>query len=184
MGVDEVVQDRLGAISAVAEHFAATGRNYPAIIMPLTSAKEKVGAFVQTLEKKGIPLSKIAFVDCPWGPSQVFTQTYYDVLEGRFPKGHTKLPDCLFCGADEGAIAAVAWAKNRGLRVPQDIAIVGFNDNDGLKFMDPPIASISRRNYDVADAIEEMLFGRLEEPQSPVRTKQISMEFIWRESAG
>jgi LacI family transcriptional regulator len=184
LGVDEIVQDRLGAISEAAEHFANTGRNYPAIIMPLNSAKEKVDAFVQTLEKKGIPLSNVSLIDCPWGVSQVFTQTYYDVLEERFPKGTKRLPDCFFCGADEGAIAAIAWAKSRGLRVPQDIAIVGFNDNDGLKFMDPPIASISRRNYDVADDIEEMLFSRLEEPESPVRTKQISMEFIWRESAG
>jgi LacI family transcriptional regulator len=183
LGVDEIVQDRLGAISEAAEHFAVTGRRHPAIIMPLNSAKEKVDAFVKTLEKKGIPFSNISLIDCPWGVGQVFTQTYYDVLEERFPKG-ARLPDCFFCGADEGAIAAIAWAKSRGLRVPHDIAIVGFNDNDGLKFMDPPIASISRRNYDVADVIEEMLFDRLEEPQLPVRTKQISMEFIWRESAG
>ncbi|MFA6176074.1 MAG: LacI family DNA-binding transcriptional regulator [Phycisphaerae bacterium] len=181
--VDEIIQDRLGAISDVAKHFAATGRTRPGIIMPINNAKEKVDAFVKTLEEKGIPLSKIATIDCPWGASQVFTQTYYDILEERFPKGQC-LPDCLFCGADEGAIAAVAWAKSRGMRVPEDIAIVGFNDGDGLKFLEPPIASISRHNYDVANAVEELLFSRLDKPELPIRNKKISMEFVWRESAG
>ncbi len=183
--VDEIVQDRFGAIHAVAEHFAGTGRSRPGILIPVSSAKAKIDAFVKPLEEKGIPLSAISIIDCPWGSSQVVTQTYYVILVERFPMGQKGvLPDCLFCGADEGAIAAVAWAKSRGLRVPEDIAIVGFNDNDGLKFLDPPIASISRHNYSVADAIEELLFSRLESPQLPVRNRQISMEFIWRESAG
>lgn len=182
--VDEIVQDRFGAISAVAEYFAESGRTRPAMLIPVSSAKDKIDAYVKPLEERGISSSAISIIDCPWGSSQVFTQTYYDILEERFPKGYKYLPDCLFCGADEGAIAAVAWAKSRGLRVPDDIAIVGFNDNDGLKFLDPPIASISRHNYNVADAIEELLFSRLENPQLPVRHRQISMEFVWRESAG
>lgn len=182
--VDEIVQDRLMAIRDVAKHFAGTGRSHPGIVMPVSSAANKVDAFVSALEEAGIPSSAITVIDIPWVSSQVFVQTYYDILEQRFPKGQKCLVDCLFCGADEGAIAAVAWAKSRGLRVPQDIAVVGFNDSDGLKFLDPPIASVSRRDYEVADTAEEMLFSRLDDPALSLRRKQISMEFVWRESAG
>jgi DNA-binding LacI/PurR family transcriptional regulator len=51
-------------------------------------------------------------------------------------------PDALFCYNDSSALAAMRRCQERGLRVPHDIAIVGFDDISAAACSDPPLSSI------------------------------------------
>lgn len=51
-------------------------------------------------------------------------------------------PDALFCYNDSAALAALRHCRERGLAVPRDIAIVGFDDIDGAANATPPLSSI------------------------------------------
>jgi DNA-binding LacI/PurR family transcriptional regulator len=70
------------------------------------------------------------------------------------------------------------------VRVPQDVAVIGFNDNEIDDCMDPPLASVERNDDQVADVIDEILFTRLIHPELPPQRRYVSMRFVWRESAG
>ena len=69
--------------------------------------------------------------------------------------GHT----AIVCGSDLMALGAVRAARARGLRVPQDVSVVGFDDSRLLEFTDPalttvrqPVAVMGRAVVDALDA--------------------------------
>ncbi len=51
-------------------------------------------------------------------------------------------PDAIFCGDDDTAIGALAALKESGLRVPEDIALVGFDDIPVARHLNPPLTTV------------------------------------------
>ena len=52
--------------------------------------------------------------------------------------GHT----AIICGSDLMALGAVRAARSRGLRVPEDVSVVGFDDSPLVAFTDPPLTTV------------------------------------------
>lgn len=182
--VDQVIRDRAKAIKEVAEHFATTGRRRPAIVMPVDSSRGKIAAYAAGLTKHGLDLPPEMIVNLDWELWQKSSlECCHAGLDASFPTGRPPF-DALMCVTDEVAIAAMAWARNKGLRIPEDVAVVGFNDNEFARCLEIPLASIRRRKHEVAATIERMLFARLADPSLPPQLEHLPMEFICRESAG
>ena len=182
--IDQIVQDRLASFRTVAQHFVRTGRQRPAIVSSYPNTGKAI-AYVEQLHALGIKeaeninvkLSKLR-------PTlETILACHNDTLGNLFSNG--KIPfDALMFMQDEAAIAAIACLRKCGLRVPDDVAIVGFNNNPFSKYIEPSLASVERRNGEVADAIERMIFARLNNPASEFQYEEIPMCFVWRESAG
>src|SRR6266853_1177353 len=58
--------------------------------------------------------------------------------------GRREPPTAIFCFNDEMAMGAVETAKRRGLRVPLDVSIVGFDDIRFARCIDPPLTTIAQ----------------------------------------
>lgn len=58
-------------------------------------------------------------------------------------------PTAIFCHNDAMAIGAIQEAKKLGLRVPQDLSIVGFDDIQFAQYCDPPLTTISQPRYEI-----------------------------------
>lgn len=178
---DVIVQTRTPAIEQVAEHFWKTGRRQPAYL-GAEAQLTKTNPFWQRLRKYGItpgPQSVIEYRITTLG-SQL--QDCWEILDARFTD---EIPfDALFCGTDEDAIVAMRWLAGRGKTVPRDVALIGFNNNPSSHFLPLPLASVDRRDREVAEVIERMLFARLADPKLPRQVEEIAMRFVWRESAG
>lgn len=52
-------------------------------------------------------------------------------------------PDGIFSANDTAAVSAIAYAKSKGIRIPQDIAVIGFNDDPLASIFDPPLSTVS-----------------------------------------
>jgi len=91
-------------------------------------------------------------------------------------------PTAVFAASDMLALGALAAAKEKGLRVPDDISVAGFDDIDFAAFSDPPLTTVrvpaSRMGEMAVEVLMEMIEGISEKP------KQISLdtELIVRES--
>jgi DNA-binding LacI/PurR family transcriptional regulator len=48
----------------------------------------------------------------------------------------------IVCGSDLMALGAVRTARQRGLRVPEDVSIVGYDDSPLIPFTDPPLTTV------------------------------------------
>jgi LacI family transcriptional regulator, galactose operon repressor len=91
--------------------------------------------------------------------------------------------DAVWCSCDEGAAAVIALLQDRGIRVPEDIAVSGVNDTPICQYIRPGIASVDRKNSEVAAIASEMLLKRIATPELPLQRETVNMRFVKRKSA-
>jgi LacI family repressor for deo operon, udp, cdd, tsx, nupC, and nupG len=84
--------------------------------------------------------------------------------------GRKDSPTAIFCFNDEMAMGVIETAKRRGLRVPIDISIVGFDDIRFARCMDPPLTTIAQPMRAIGEGtvrlLLEILRGRATPPES------------------
>jgi len=186
---DSIWHDRLTAVRATADHFVTSGRRHPAIMAPAASNATKVDAFLDQLRLRGVDASRerhlVAIPEASPTPFDQYRHLHqlvpvFDRLLGA--EGSTY--DALFCSTDDLAMSACAWFRGRGIRVPEDVAVIGFDDTNAGACFDPPLASVMRHDEKLTELIEELLFSRLKQPGLRSRQIHLPMTLIPRASAG
>lgn len=95
----------------------------------------------------------------------------------------TEPPDALFCFSDELAVGSLRELHDRGVRVPSDMSIVGFDDVEGSRFATPSLTSVGPDKAEIANAALEMLIERIEGSQVSPRDVRVRHELVVRESS-
>lgn len=123
-GPATVDTDNLGGARAVTEHLIALGHRRIAHIrgrIDLKSARQREQGYRQALEAAGIPFDPALVVDGAYRAS-TSTPAATALLDLTDP------PTAVFAANDLSAIEAIRVARSHGLRVPQDLSVVGFDD--------------------------------------------------------
>jgi DNA-binding LacI/PurR family transcriptional regulator len=92
-------------------------------------------------------------------------------------------PDALFTLNDNLAIGACRGAADAGLRVPEDIAIVGFDNTPLGALQVPSITTIGVDLKQMASTAAHQLLDRLNQPGKPYETTILEAQFIRRETS-
>jgi DNA-binding LacI/PurR family transcriptional regulator len=92
----------------------------------------------------------------------------------------------IFCNDDEAAIGAMKAVRDRGLEVPGDIAMIGFDNIEAGAYAATPLTSVAQPVSEVATCAVELLFERIANPGSGEPQKLISLKprLVIRESCG
>jgi DNA-binding LacI/PurR family transcriptional regulator len=90
-------------------------------------------------------------------------------------------PTAIFCYNDMTAIGTIRALKRMGLRVPDDISVVGYDDIPIVEYLDPPLTTIRQRKYDMGCMAMEMLL-RLLNGADDVQDVTIEPTLVVRES--
>ncbi len=99
--------------------------------------------------------------------------------------GMNEPPTALFAYDDLMAIGAVEEITRRGLRVPEDVAVVGFDDIELAKFATPPLTTVSQPKYQLGREATRLLLALLNEEHAPRRrTVVLPPTLIVRTSCG
>jgi LacI family transcriptional regulator len=181
--VDLIHHDRLTAIRQAADHFASIGRRRPAILTAFPSPEKKAEAFLRQCRLRGMQVTQDSILAVDADPTRSLADVCLETLEHRLPAGGSIPFDALLCASDEGAVIAIDHLRRMGLSVPDDVAVIGFNDSLIAPYLDPPLTSIARCDEAVAAVAEEMLFHRLADPSCPVQHRRMPMQLIRRKSA-
>lgn len=80
----------------------------------------------------------------------------------------------IVASSDEMALGAIRATKRRGLRVPEDVSVIGYNDSYILEFTDPPLTSVSQPVEHISQACARTLVTMIQ--NRPVRTDEMLME--------
>jgi len=91
-------------------------------------------------------------------------------------------PDGIVCASDHLAIAAKRALSERGIRTPNDVAIVGCGGIEEAEYSWPPLSTISQPTDEIGKTLWEFLLHRLEWPTDQPQTKTFQAQFIQRES--
>jgi len=159
--VDHVAVDNVAAARTAVEHLIGLGRQRIAAIgeqhQPLGgTARLRSRGFTQALLAAGLTPDP-AFI--------MATESYHradgaramaQLLERR------PVPDAVFCYNDLLALGALRVLHERGMRVPQDVALVGFDDIEDGRYSTPSLTTVRPDKQRIAQLAVELLAGRLD----------------------
>lgn len=91
-------------------------------------------------------------------------------------------PDGIVCASDHLAIAAKRAFAERGIRTPNDVAIIGCGGMEESEYSWPPLSTIAHPTDEIAATIWDFLLHRLEWPTDQPQSKVFQSEFVARES--
>jgi LacI family transcriptional regulator len=135
-----VLPDEVQGTRLAIEHLLQLGRRHFAHITGpshFEAARIRQEAMLQVLTERGIHLPEHHLLSGPWQESWGYTAANF-----LFDQGSSI--DALFCGSDQLARGAIDALRERGIRVPDDVAVVGFDNWE-------PIACASRPTLTTVD---------------------------------
>jgi LacI family transcriptional regulator len=160
------------------QHLAALGHRRIGFVsgpLRLHSAQSRLAAFKKALDECGIPVDETLMIEGD------------HTMEGGMSAAakmmaHKDLPTAVMCSNDMLAIGVLHQLSRSGLRVPDDVSIIGFDDIHMAAMVIPPLTSIQMSRTDIASAAVSALRGHLE--GAPKREYNIDTRLVVRESTG
>ena len=92
-------------------------------------------------------------------------------------------PGGVYCHNDELAIAAFRALRDLGLRVPEDVLLIGCEGNEFMAYFDPPLSTISMPVAEMCRTAWSLLERRLQTPDAPPEQVTLPHRFWKRESS-
>jgi LacI family transcriptional regulator len=91
-------------------------------------------------------------------------------------------PDAVFCASDVMAIGAMAAIEDAGRRIPEDIAVAGFDDIDYARLVTPALTTVRQDRAKMAEAVMRSMLSLLARPDEPPPASILPVELIVRPS--
>lgn len=164
----------------VTDHFIKMGHTKIGFIGGNTQAsvsRDRLNGFKQALTEAGILLKE------QWVEEGDYSiESGYSLCLNMMD--HPNHPTAIFCGSDEMAIGAIHALREKGLRVPEDVAVAGFDDIKFSAVMNPSLTTMAQPLHEMGRKAMEVLY-QLMDGQTPAdRPIYIESEFKIRESCG
>jgi DNA-binding LacI/PurR family transcriptional regulator len=94
-------------------------------------------------------------------------------------------PTAIFCWRDEAALVAIRVCRRQGLRVPEDISVVGFSDISAARLCDPPLSTVKSPWDEMGrTAVRQIMCNRGEEFDPSPQSFLLASGFVARQSSG
>jgi DNA-binding LacI/PurR family transcriptional regulator len=91
-------------------------------------------------------------------------------------------PTAIFTGSDEVAAGIIIEAKEQGLSIPKDLAVVGFDDQPIAELLDPKLTTIRQPVDQMGEKSVEVMIEMLENPDKTIESYELPIELIVRQS--
>lgn len=116
----------------------------------------------------------------PFDPFRAGKEAMLEVLRSE------QLPDAVLCGNDDWAIGALAACREAGVRVPDDIAITGYDNNAAGAYLDIPLTTVSQPSRQMAERAVELMLDLINGKKTPKSSRLIKMpcDLVIRRSCG
>jgi LacI family transcriptional regulator len=135
----------------------------------LNISKERLRGYLTALEEYGITPDSSWILECPVGDENEAQEITLKALKNQKNK-----PDAFFCHNDMAAVGTMIACKEIGLKIPEDIGIVGFSNWQFCTMLDPTLSSVAQPGFQMGSKATEILLDiienkiSLEEINSPV----------------
>lgn len=93
-------------------------------------------------------------------------------------------PTALFCGSDEIALGALAAMKELGIRVPDHVSVVGYDNIPESAYTDPPLTTVNQPLRKIGERAAEILIGAITGTDKQTRQEVIATSLVERSSVG
>lgn len=143
----------------------------------LSISNKRQNGYEKALKDFGLKKDEKLIIHCDFNKEYAYLATQ-KLLKSR------KKPDGIFAVSDRIAIGAMMAIKEAGLTMPEDIALVGFNNEPIVDLLSPGISSIDQPAYKMGKMSAEIFFEMLKN-QEPFNNREVILKprLIVRESS-
>jgi LacI family transcriptional regulator len=170
--------DNYGGARKAVEYLLSVGRRHVGLITgPLDwlEARQRKQGWVDALTNVGINAETRKWTEGNWS-SASGEAAFAELLE-KYPQ-----MDAVFVSNDQMALGVLHYCHNNGIRVPEDLAVVGFDDLTESAFFSPALTTVTHPLREMGILAVQTLLKQIEGDASPVNVVTLDTELIIRES--
>jgi LacI family transcriptional regulator len=179
-GDGSVVLENVDGTRVLVEHLAGHGHRRIALLagsQEETSGTERLAAFRAAMKGLGLPLRRDHVRVCAWKQEEARSETHA-LLDLERP------PTAVVASSAELALGCIAACRERGSRIPDDLALASFDDPYFGALLDPPLTAVGYDPSDVGRAAAGLLVDALGDPPAARRELRIPVTLVRRQSCG
>ncbi|HPX43576.1 MAG: substrate-binding domain-containing protein [Bacteroidales bacterium] len=172
-----VIDDEAGSYRAMI-HLLRSGKKRVVLLggpMQLAIIRNRQEGYLRALKEYRITPREEDMVKCDDIASA-------DRLVPEFLKRSPR-PDAFFAVNDLTAAQTLTIVKRHGLRIPEDVAVVGFTNSQIATLTDPALTSVDQKGFLMGQTAARLLIDRIENRRCPVQNKVITSELVIRGSS-
>lgn len=176
-----VLIERENALNTLVEHLALLGHRHAAFLQTEFEhehPERKLGLYQHACAKFGIRLESSAEWRIPNGSD--YERGAYEVVRRQFAR--LNWPTVVLANNDFRAIGAIAALTDLGLRVPEDVSVVGFDDVPISADIRPALTTIHQPGSEVGLAAFEMLSRLMKDSEAEVEPKSFRCDLRVRQT--
>lgn len=148
----------------------------------LEISKQRLEGYKEALKEHHMSFNKELVAICPSGTIEEGKKATEQLLSLKNP------PDAIFATNDPAAMGAMQAIKAKGLKMPDDVALVGFSNWFFSSLMDPPLSSVDQPGFEMGQEAAKLLIRQIEKQEKDdeditPETKILKTRLIIRESS-
>jgi len=148
----------------------------------LEISKQRLEGYKEALKEHNMPFNKELVAICPSGTIEEGKKATEKLLSLKNP------PDAIFATNDPAAMGAMQAIKAKGLKMPDNVALVGFSNWFFSSLMDPPLSSVDQPGFEMGQEAAKLLIRQIEKQEKDdeditPETKILKTRLIIRESS-
>lgn len=146
-----VIDNKLAAKKAIKHLFARGKRKIAFIAGPekLRISEKRYQGYLEAHQEHGLVIDESLVINCNFTKNMGYKATK-NFLKKNIPF------DGLFAINDRTCIGAFAAIKEAGFRIPEDVAVVGFNDEPTVQYLNPPLTTIKQPAYEMGKEVANL----------------------------
>jgi DNA-binding LacI/PurR family transcriptional regulator len=175
---DYVMSDHFGGALRATQHLVHLGYRRIGFVSwhdPSISMAHRAAAYIQAMSESGLETDPGLICEVESYP-EVDTEALRALI-------HQK-PEAIFAANDQIALAIYRLARSMEVRVPHDLALVGFDDLDIAAHLDVPLTTVAQPAFEIGRAAVEALDHRIQQPGADWQRIILPTRLVVRESCG
>lgn len=176
---DKIVVDDFAGAFKVTQHLIDQGYKRIAHLagpQNLTTYLDRKNGYIEALRA-----NEIAFDESLINVSTLTSEDGVSAIEKLMSLPNP--PDAVFCGNDTTALSIMMYLRDKGIRIPEEVGIVGFSNEPFSKVVSPSISTIIQPGFAMGQKAAELIISKIENKDRNFQTITLPTELVVRESS-
>lgn len=178
--VDQVASENVASVGQLVDHLSDIGHTRIAMIsgMPgISTTEERIEGFRSAAERRGIRLTRNSILS-GHGTDHDSEEAMRRLMTGR------RLPTAVVTGNNRATLGAMRAARDLGLEIPRDLALVAYDDLEWADLFHPRLTVIAQPTTQIGEQAVDFAVSRILSPNRATRRLTLTTTFVHRDSCG